>query len=114
MTFQNNNFDMIIVDDQDCLFCFHDFQMTIKNGFRVDKSSPSSSHVVENMGATYRRMLDSCYVQIDFGKFVKTEEDVRKLQHHLTEMHRRYCEGRLPKVMHTSEMEGFLRSRVFQ
>ncbi len=114
VTFSNNDFEVIVADDQECIFCFHDLQMTIKNGFSVDSRTVSSAHVVENMGATYRNMLARCYIVVDFGKFVRTDEDVRKLQQHLIQVHREYCQGRLPKPVHASDMEEFLRTQVFQ
>jgi hypothetical protein len=57
--------------------------MTVKNGFKVDSSSPSNASVVENYGVAFRRMLHKCYIVVDFEKFVRTEEEVKMLQDHL-------------------------------
>lgn len=113
IAFFNNEFELIVADDHECVFCFHDLEMTIKNGFRVDKNLPSSVGVVDNFGASFRRMLEKCYIVIDFEKFVRTEDDVKMLQDHLRKMHKEYCQGMIPKPISRVDMENYLKSDVF-
>ncbi len=113
IAFFNNAFEMIIADDRECVVCFHDLEMTIRNGFRVDTNLPSSAGVVTNFGDTYRRMLENCYLLIDFERFVNSDEDVRNLEAFLRARHKEYCEGRLPKAVHLGEMEEYLKDNVF-
>jgi len=114
VAFFNNSFEMIISDERECIFCFHDLQMTIRNGFRVDTNLPSSAKVVANFDSTLRRMLEKCYLVIDFGKYVKTIEDVENLQNHLRIMHKEFSQGSVPRSVHPSDMEDFIKSEVFK
>lgn len=114
ITFFNNEFEMIIADDKECVFCFHDLEMTIKNGFKVNTNLPSNAAVVANFGETFRHILDKCYLVIDFEKFVQTDADVRALQEFIREAHKNYCDGKLPESIHSTQMEAFLRSTVFK
>jgi hypothetical protein len=114
ITFFNNEFEMIIADDKECIFCFHDLEMTIKNGFRVDTTLPSNAAVVANFGETFRHILDKCYLIVDFEKFIQTDADVKALQEFLRQTHKDYCEGKLPKPIHANQMETFLRNTVFK
>jgi hypothetical protein len=36
----NNSFEVIIADERECIFCFNDLSMTIRNGFRLDSLQP--------------------------------------------------------------------------
>jgi len=104
----NNSFELILSDEKECVFCFHDLEMTIRNGFRVDRNLPSSAQVVDNFGSTLRRMIDDCYIVVDFGRWVRTAEDADKLQAHLRAVHARFKEGKLPDPIHPSRVEAFL------
>jgi hypothetical protein len=110
ITFQNNEFEMIITDDRECMICFHDLEMTIRNGFKVDASLPNSAGMVSNFGDTYRRILNSCYVVIDFEKFVRNTDDIRSVQNFLRAKHKEYCDGKLPKPVHPDELEKLIAS----
>ncbi len=114
IAFFNNEFEMIISDDKECIFCFHDLNMTIKNGFRVDTTLPSNAAVVANFGDTFRHILDKCYLVFDFEKFIQTDADVKALQEFLLQAHKDYCEGKLPKPIHANQMELFLKNSVFK
>lgn len=108
ITFANNSFEMILSDEKECMFCFHDLEMTIRNGFRVDRNLPSSAQVVDNFGSTLRRMIEDSYLVIDFGRWVRSVEDVERLQTHLRRVHAEFRTGRLPEVVHPSRREDFL------
>lgn len=112
ITFFSNEFEIIVADDKQCIFCFHDLNMTIKNGFRVETSLPGSAGLVDNIGDTFRRILDRSYIVVDFEKFVKTDEDVKKLQTHLRQVHSDYVDGKMPRLVHTSRMESYLADEV--
>lgn len=104
----NNSFELILADDRECVFCFHDLEMTIKNGFSVDTNMPTGAQIVANFGSTVRRMIDDCYLVVDFGRWVKTTDDVEKLQAHLREVHAAYRRGQLPHRIEPSKTEDFL------
>lgn len=108
ITFCNNDFEMIIVDDKECVVCFHDLDMTIKNGFKVDDSLPSSASIVANFNDTYRNIINNCYLIIDFGKFVHNQNDVTILKNLLIELHKNYCDGYLPTQRHKDDLENYL------
>ncbi len=110
----NNSFEIIIADERECIFCFNDLSMTIRNGFRLDSVQPNSARVVANFDSTLRSMLEDCHIIVDFGEFVQTAADVRALQSYLKRIHEDYRGGRLPRPIHTSEMEEYLRTNVFQ
>jgi hypothetical protein len=107
----NNAFEMIISDDEECIFCFHDFDMTIRNGIHFDSNLPSSRAIVSNFGETFRRMLDRCYLVIDFDRWVCSEEDVQDLQVFIRRTHEEYGDGTLLERPH--RVEDFLRDQVF-
>jgi hypothetical protein len=109
----NNSFEIIIGDERECIFCFHDLSMTIRNGFRLDSTQPNSSRVIANLDSTLRRMLEACHIVIDFERFVQSNADVRCLQDYLRGLHSEYCAGHLPRPVHPSEMDRFLRTKVF-
>lgn len=113
VAFFNNDFEMIVSDDEDCIFCFHDFEMTIRNGVHFDSSLATSRAIVANFGETFRRMLDRCYLVVEFERFVRTEEDVRKLQAFVRHVHREYCKGVRTVLERPRDMDGFLRDNVF-
>jgi hypothetical protein len=107
----SNAFEMIIVDDDESMLCFHDFEMTIRNGVHFDSSAPSSQGIVQNCGDTFRRMLERCSLVVAFDEFVRTEQDVERLKAFLKRMHQDYCRGTLPA--RPADMEDFLRNKVF-
>lgn len=104
----NNSFELILADDRECVFCFHDLEMTIKNGFSVDTNMPAGSQIVSNFGSTVRRMIDDCYLVVDFGRWVRTTDDVEKLQEHLRGVHSQYRKGQFPHRIEPSRTEDFL------
>ena len=108
----NNSFEIIVADEQECVFCFNDLSMTIRNGFRLDSSQPNSGRVVANFDNTLRRILEDCHVIIDFEKFVQSSTDVSALQSYLRRLHNEYREGRLPKPVHASQMENYLQTEL--
>lgn len=108
----NNSFELILSDERECIFCFHDLTMTVRNGFKIDGSQPSSGRIVSNFDATLRRMIDDCHIVIDFDRFVKTDEDVRRIQHYLRSLHEGYRQGRFPPAVHASDMEDFVANVV--
>lgn len=113
IAFFSNSFEIIISDEKECVFCFHDLQMTIRNGFKVDSMTQSGARIVSNFDSTLRRMLETCYLTIDFDRYVKTTEDVERLQQHLRQVHKEYLQGKLPRSIHLADMEDFLASQVF-
>ncbi len=104
----NNSFELILADDRECVFCFHDLEMTIKNGFSVDTNMPAGAQIVSNFGSTVRRMIDDCYLVVDFGRWVKTTDDVERLQGHLRQVHSRYRQGQIPHRVEPNKTEDFL------
>lgn len=104
----NNSFELILADDRECVFCFHDLEMTIRNGFSVDTNMPAGAQIVSNFGSTVRRMIDDCYLVVDFGRWVKTTDDVERLQAHLREVHTQYRKGQLPHRIEPAKTEDFL------
>ena len=113
IAFFNNSFEIVLADDATCVFCFHDLGMTVKNGFKVDSSQPCNRDVVANMGLTFRKMVEACYIVVDFSRYVRSPSDAERLCDHLRCMHNDFCEGRLPTPVPVHEMEGYLASRVF-
>lgn len=110
----NNSFEIIIADERECVFCFNDLSMTIRNGFKLDSGQPNTGRVVANFDSTLRRMLDDCHVIIDFEKFVQSVADVRALQQYVRRLHAGYQDGHIPKPVHASEMESYLRRQLAQ
>jgi hypothetical protein len=106
-----NEFEMIIADDEECIFCFHDFDMTIRNGVHFDSNLPSSRDIVSNFGETFRSMLARCYLVIDFDQWVRTDEDVLNLQEFARKIHEQYCNGSI--LERPQHIETFLRNQVF-
>jgi len=113
IAFFNNSFEVIVTDDSACMFCFHDLNMTIKNGFLIQSDRSSSAAVVNNMSQTFRQMLARCHIVVDFEKFVTNEREAELLQAYLRQVHRLYCQGQLPRPVHEDEMEAFLTREVF-
>ena len=108
----NNAFELILSDERECIFCFHDQGMTVRNGFRIEGNQPSSAKIVANFGSTLRRMVEDCHIVVDFERFVRTEEDVERLQAYLRHLHEEYREGRIPRPVHHSEMDDFISASV--
>lgn len=108
----NNSFEIIVADELECIFCFNDLSMTIRNGFRLDSSQPNSERLIDNFEDTLRRMLGDCHVIIDFETFVQSQSDVRAVQSFLKKLHTDYREGRLPKPVHANEMVSYLRGKL--
>lgn len=104
----NNSFELILSDEQQCIVCFHDLEMTIRNGFRIDANMPSSAKVVANFEDTLRHMLASCYLVIDFGRHVQTLEQAECIKRHLRQVHAGYREGRIPHSIHARDVDDYL------
>lgn len=111
VAFFNNEFEMIISDDEEAIFCFHDFEMTIRNGLYIDSSWPSGEAIVRNFGDTFRRMLGRCHLVIEFDRFVRNDQDVKRLQSFLRSVHEEYSQGDL--FGRPRDMDDFLQGRVF-
>ncbi|MHB8165648.1 MAG: hypothetical protein ACYDDT_02570 [Sulfuricella sp.] len=112
IAFFNNSFEVIISDDKDCVFCFHDLEMTIKNGFHVDGTKPSNRDIVANMGDTFRRMLEECYIVIDFARFVRTPEEAQRICDHLRSVHDDFVNGIIPTPVAHHKKEEFMTNLV--
>jgi len=113
IAFFNNSFEIVLADDATCVFCFHDLEMTVKNGFQVDCSQPCNRDVVANMGLTFRNMLEACYIVVDFERFVRSPADAKRLSGHLRRMHNDFCQGHVPTPIPLHEIEDYLATRVF-
>lgn len=108
----NNSFELILVDERECIFCFHDHGMTVRNGFRIEGTQPSSAKIVANFAATLGRMVEDCHIVIDFDRYVRTEGDVQQLQSYLRRLHDEYRNGHIPRPIHHSEMDDFIAETV--
>jgi hypothetical protein len=108
----NNSFEIIAADERECIFCFNDLSMTIRNGFRLESSQPDSARVVANFDNTLRRILEECHVIIDFEKHVQSATDVSALQRYLRRLQSEYIAGQLPKPIHSSQMESYLAAEL--
>ncbi|MHB8166763.1 MAG: hypothetical protein ACYDDT_08335 [Sulfuricella sp.] len=82
--------------------------MTIKNGFLVEGTQPSNRDILANMGYTFRHMLDECYIVIDFGRFVRTQEEAQKICDHLRSVHEDFGKGMIPTPVAHYKTDEFL------
>jgi hypothetical protein len=57
-------------------------------------------------------MLADCHIVVDFEQFVQSSADVEALQRYLRRLHGEYCQGRIPKPIHGSEVEAYLRREL--
>lgn len=106
-----NESEMIVSDGKEAIFCFHEFDRTIRNGVHFDSRLPSSEAIVASFDDTFRSMLFRCYVEIPFDTFVRSDADVADLQAFVRKTHLEYCAGSALK--RPDDMEDFLREQVF-
>jgi hypothetical protein len=111
IAFFENEFELIIADDQECIVCFHQPWEIIGNGLHFDSTLPKGKDIVERFVRTFDDMRGRCHVLVDFDKWVSTPDDIKKLQAFINRAHDQCLNGTEPE--HYGDDPKFLRDEVF-
>lgn len=111
IAFFENEFEIIIADDQECIVCFHQPGEIIGNGLHFDSTLPKGKGIVDKFVHTFGDMRGRCHVLVDFDKWVSTPDDIKKLQAFINRAHDQCLAGTEPE--HYGDDPKFLRDEVF-
>jgi hypothetical protein len=111
IAFFENEFEIIIADDQECIVCFHQPGEIIGNGLHFDSTLPKGEGIVDKFVQTFGDMRERCHVLVDFDEWVSTPDDISKLQAFINRAHDQYLDGTEPEKYGVDPE--FLRNEVF-
>jgi hypothetical protein len=111
IAFFENEFEIIMSDNKECIVCFHQLGQIIGNGLHFDSTLPKGKEIVDNFGETFTGMQTRCHVLIDFDEWVNTKDDIKKLQAFVHRAHEQYLAGTEPKPY--GDDPEFLKDKVF-